>query len=249
MKRFLPITLAILLLSIQGMAQTQPRAETFRTTEEMIDVNSFTSFHMQYLLDEFTDGVVYSSTKGHLRGEELNYNILTDAIQYYDANDKLLSLFANQGIDSVVIGDYVLVPFKGTGFVQVFHAGESPLMLRRSIALKAETLVRGAYGSIERTSATERVNNLFGEEGSGEAFNLDLRLNNASRDEIEVRLRYQQAYYIIINGKPLELSNRRSTVRAFPDHSREVNNFIRQNNIDFDDPQSLAKLAAFLHSL
>jgi hypothetical protein len=249
MKRYLPITMVILLVAVQGMAQTQPRAETFRSTDENIKVDKLTSFNMQYLLDAFTDGVVYSSARGHLRGEELNYNILLDAIQYYGPNGDLLSLFADQPIDSVVIGDYVLIPFQGAGFVQVFDAGDQPLMLRRNIALRTETLVRGAYGSIERTSSTERVNNLFGESSSGEIFNLDLRLSNASRDEIEVRLRYQEAFYIMLNGKPLELSNRRSTVRAFPDHSREVNSFIRQNNIDFDDPQSLAKLAAFLQSL
>ncbi len=244
MRKFLALSFLILGLSFHSYSQTQPRAETVRTTQEKIMVNELASFNMQYLMDAFEQGIIYFSKKGPAKGN-INYNVLMDAIQYYDENDKLLTVPADEPIDSVKLGGHLLVPFQ-KGYVEILCTGNGPLLLHRSIIYKLEKLVRGAYGSVERTSAVDQVSSLLGQGALGR----DFEITNPSRQEMELLLRYQQKYYLPIGkDQQIELSSRRNVARAFPQHRSKVNSFIRKNNIDFDSAESLKHLASFLHAL
>lgn len=239
------ILLSLLFFMISyGFCQTQPRAETIRTTNEEIMVNELASFHMQYLMDEFTQGIIYFSEKGPAEGK-INYNILMDAIQYYDDQGELLTVPADEPLDSVELADHVLIPFD-KGIIEVFHTESGPLLLRRIIIYKLEKLVRGAYGSVERTSAVDQVSSISGRGVLGQ----DFRVTNPSKEEMELLLRYQQKYYFpASDDQYIELSSRRNVQRAFPEHHSKIKSFIRKNKIDFDSTESLKQLASFLHSL
>lgn len=244
MKKHFFLSFLLLGLTYSGFCQTQPRAETIRTTEEKIMVNELSSFHMQYLMDEFTQGMIYFTKKGPAEGK-INYNILMDVIQYYDENGKLLTVPADERIDSVEMAGHLLIPYN-KGLIEVFRTENGPLLLHRTITYKLNKLVRGAYGSVERTSAVDQINTLQGQGPMG----TDFEITNPSRDEMELLLRYQQTYYFPAeNDQYIELSSRRNVARAFPEHSSKVNSFIRKNDIDFDSAESLQQLASFLHSL
>lgn len=248
MKKHLALLLLFWGMILTGFSQTQPKAETIRTSQETIMVNELASFHMQYLMDEFMQGTIYFTEEGPADGK-INYNILLEAIQYYDDNDKLLTVPAEQAIDSVELAGHILVPFN-KGFAEVFHTENGSVVLHRSIRYKVQKIVRGAYGSIERTSAVDQVSSLAGDGAMGSDLRHNLRLANYNNEEMELRLHYQQQFYFpAAEGQFIELSSRKNVERAFPEHRRKIKSFFRKNKIDFDSAESLKQLASFMHSL
>ena len=244
MKTVLCLLIAFMAV-LPGMAQTQPANEIFRSNQEKIMVNELASFNMQYLLDEFTEGSVYFSQRRPVHGK-INYNILLDGIQYYDQNNQLLTMLPDQPVDSVVLGNHVLLPYNKTGFIEVFRSGDATLMLYRSIDVHSEALIRGAYGAINRTSSLQQIKTLMHSDVLGR----DLTIGNTERQEMEITLTYRQNYFFQTpDGQLIELNNRRTLSRAFPGHSSKINQFLRQNSIDFNSKESLLKLVAFLHTL
>ncbi len=244
MKQSILLSLLMLGLSFAAISQTQPKAETILTTQEQIMIDELSSFHMQYLLDAFSEGIIYFTEKEPAEGK-LNYNILLNAIQYYDQKGKVLTMSADEVIDSVELGDHVLVPF-GDGLAEIYHTENGPLVLHRSISYRLEKLVKGAYGSVLRSSYVQRVTSPSGETTLRDAF----RFMNPSKEEMELTLNYQQKFYFPQpQGQHIELSSRRSVSRAFPEHRSQVNSFIKENKIDFDSVKSLKQLASYLHRL
>lgn len=250
MKTFITLFSIILTLGFQANSQTQPKSERFRSSEETIQVEEKTSFNFQYLLDEFSDGEIYYDN-GSVIEAKMNYNILLNAIQFYDSDGNLQSLSYDPSLDSIAMGDHMIKPFEKFGFMEVFHDDESPLLLHRNIRVFSETLVQGAYGSTDRTAKTERVTAIAGiaDAGRGIGFNNDFLVPNREGDLIEVSMTFHQTFYFPYGDEYIELSNRRAVIRAFPDYQKELNGFFKENKIDFDSPDSLKSLTAFLQSL
>lgn len=245
MNNIIILWMLALIMPLSAFSQSQPRSEVIRTDEKEFLLNDKASFNFQYLLDEFIPGTIFLKNKKPVK-TSINYNILMDAIQYYDEDNTLLTIAKDLPVDSVVMGNHLLIPFQEEGFIEMFHTGKGALYLKHTITYHTEVLKKGPYGSIERTSAVDKVNTLHREGLWGK----DVVIHNTPRDDMEIRMRYKQTYFFPADdGILTELSSRKNTTRAFPEHSSEINRFIRKNKIDFDAPQSMIQLAAFLHDL
>lgn len=245
MRKVLHLLLLAFLAPISSLAQTQPDTEVVRSDEQEFQLNEKASFHFQYLMDEFIPGTIFLKNKGPVE-TAINYNILMDAIQYYDQENNLLTMSKELAVDSVRLGPHLLVPVGDEGFMEMYHTGQGPLYLHRRISYYAEVLKKGPYGAIERTSAVDKVNTL----NKSGFWGKDVVITNTPKDDIEVRMRYHQSYlFPAADGTMIELSSRKATSRAFPEHSNEISRFIRKHRIDFQTPEEMAELAGFLHSL
>jgi hypothetical protein len=241
----LSILITLMIIVLSSMAQTQPRSFTFQSTDSPVNVEKETSFHFQFLFDEFQPGTIYYRN-GRTAKIDLNYNILLDAVQY-NQNEKLLSLFANQ-LDSVVISGKKLIPYENNSFAEEIDLEGGRLIVRRSIDISSETIVTGGYGQVIRTSTIRNVESRQLVNALGISHSPTLA--NPNNNLIEVSMRYNELYVLVRpQEEDIDINNRREVSRAFPEHRQKINNFIRQNNTDFRSADSVKELASFILSL
>ncbi len=220
--------------------------ESFISASRQIRVEELASFEMKNLFPGMVEGIVYQG--GRESERMLNYHVLFGL--FYTTDRRATRVYIRpDGIDSIRAGDMVFRFFHGDGYFQVVPAGEEALLLKKhSVDVLSETVTVGAYGSTSRSASAQSVESLV-QPGMGDFVDRTVLLENPAGQELHVTLRRQESFYLLKDGSPVRVNNRRVLLREFPEHRSELRGFIRDHDIDFSDEADMARLAAFIHSL
>ncbi len=202
------------------------------------DLAKKVSYHIQYLFPEFTDGNVYYT--GQPRGAgKMNYNMLLGEMQFIDTDRTVYSLSNVQDVIMVTIDNHKFYPFNDKEFVEeLLTTDKIQLQVRR----KGKTIPRskeGAYGIQTSTSSVTTYNSV----------NLNDQTHQLTVKE-NVMITVDNFYYLVsVNNKRILVKNQKTFTKLFPLNKAQIETYIKEHNIRFDDENDLKNLVEYCSKL
>ncbi|MCF8222386.1 MAG: hypothetical protein K9J25_04505 [Bacteroidales bacterium] len=187
----------------------------------------------QYLFNRFTDGLVVKKS-GEKVVAELNYNIATQEM-IFKQDGQFLALGNLNSIDTVYLNNMVFIPSDNI-FLELAVSGKINLLVQFSgtARVKGEDL---GYGV---SSETSRVTSMSSISNGGALYNLDLP------DNIEIT---RNITYYVRQGEEMErFVNERAFARLFRDKKKKIKNYIKDNNLDFDNYSHVVQVVKWLNA-
>lgn len=175
-----------------------------------------------YLNDEFIEGSVFTKSKTQYAGVPLRYNIFNDEIEFRTDDGQVLALASAEVIEKVEFGDFNLeyIPY---------------MVVKR--------MRRGFFNVLEKGNATlyQRLRVVFE----------DAKQPAAYQDAQPAKfVKRPDEYYIRAGMEPAVPVNKNKDLQsAFPDHKKEIAEFIKKNRVRTNNPESLKELVKYYNSL
>ena len=228
------LVLLMLFCSSWLFAQNQNSQIVESVTNE--DMSSRISTQMRFIFPEFTDGLVFFHTSSFSSGK-LNYNMLVGEMQFLN-NEEVLALNARD-IAAVNINNRQFFPFKGNEFTEELLSTDKFNLRVRRKGNVAPYAKKGAYGT---SSSTSSITSYTSMSGDGRMYDL------AVAEDIIVSVRY---YYYLVgnNGKYIQISNVRTFTRQFPAFRKQIEEYVKENKLRFDNAEDLKHLLEYCSGL
>jgi len=184
----------------------------------------------QYLFPAFTVGTVKTKV-GKPKNIILNYNTVTEKMvfeqkgQYYD-------LIGQESVDTIYLQKKKFIPHENF-FLEVAFEDKIALGIQHRSNLQAPGKPVGYGGTSELASA----NYITGIELSTGYFNLNIPEGYV--------VRYSPFYWVKKDNEWYKFLSAKQFVNIFPEHSADLNQFIKKNKIKFDRPDDLIRLVKY----
>lgn len=186
----------------------------------------------QYLFNRFTDGLVVKKS-GEKVVAELNYNIATQEM-IFKKDGRFLALGNLNTIDTVYLNNMVFIPYDNM-FLEFAVSGKIDLLVQFSGTAR----VKGEDVGYGVSSETSRVTSMTSITNGGALYNLDLP------DNIEIT---RNITYYVRQGEEMErFVNERAFARLFRDKKKKIKNYIKDNNLDFDNYSDVVQVVTWLN--
>ncbi|SHF31608.1 hypothetical protein SAMN05444274_104400 [Mariniphaga anaerophila] len=175
-----------------------------------------------FMNDEFIEGSIYTTSKTQFAGVPLRYNIYNDQIEFKVGENPAQALATPEIVEKIEFGDYLLeyAPF-----------------------LSAKKIARGFFVVLEKGTVTlyARPRVAFEQAKKPEAY----------QDAVPARfLKRPDDYYIRVGKESAVLiANKKGLEDIFPEHKKEVSNFIKKHKVKVNKPETLKELVQFYNSL
>ena len=187
-----------------------------------------------YVFPEFMQGTVLFKG-GAKKIARLNYNALTEEMIYENGESKLALGILNS-IDTVYVGDKVFFPFKNKLVNIVFHSKYEVYAVYRC-SIKDPGKPAG-YGGNSQVSSTTVISTYF---ANGKAYELKL--------PEEFELSPYTEYLLLKDGKLNEFTSMKQLLKIFSGKEDVIKEYIKKNNIKYEDQKSLITLISFAETL
>lgn len=188
-----------------------------------------------YLLDKFEEAEVFFHD-GSRYQETINYNLLSNRFYFIDKTDHSVKAVSNpQDIFMVKVKDRCFYQEKGYA-VEVLPTNP-PLFVQYKVHIRKEA-EKGAYGMPSETSSI-RTYGGFGSHGNRFELNTE---------ELIVGKRYQH-YWLEKNKKRKAFKSFKQFVKLYPEHKAALEQFIKENQLDFDNVEHIKALCIHAESL
>jgi len=194
------------------------------------------SAQIQFLFPEFTDGDVYF--KGNNIKVKLNYNMLLGEMQFIEKN-QVMALANAKDVLMIIIGNRKFYPFNNNEFVEELTSiSKYQLMVKRSGNVIPHSK-KGAYGMETSTSSITSISSIGAD---NRQYNLDVQ------EKVLITVKYY--YYLLgTNGKYILIKNVKTFTKQFPSHRAQIEAFVKERKIKFDNEDDLKSLLEYCSNL
>ena len=188
-----------------------------------------------YEYPQFVTGKVFFRP-GDSSGGRLNYNRLLDQMQFIDFKGDTLNI-ANAGtIKFIRINNDLF--YYDNGYVKLIKDNNVvKLAAKQTLRVSGKNKI-GAYNMASPGSAIDSYSSL----------NIDHRNYNLTPRE-DITLLKKTDYYFGDKYNHFVLANKKNILRMYSKQERAVTAYLKENNVDFSNPDDLEKLFQYLTSL
>lgn len=186
---------------------------------------------VKYLLPVFTEGTASLRSGGsvHMR---FNYNLLLGEMQFLDPKGDTLVIADPATIKKIVI-DSIIFYFDKTYVKEIEKLGLYKLAVReRLVQMPYKT--EGAYGTKTASSSIESFSTIY---ANGKEFKLQLQ-----QDVLFVKT---TDFYLGDAYDHFSKANKKAFSNLFSSKKEALNNYVREEKINFDNEEDLRKLLQF----
>lgn len=186
-----------------------------------------------YLFPEFIQGKVLMK-KGKINEVPMNYNALTEEM-IFENNGVKLALAQLEAIDTVYVGGKKFVPINGKLLDLLYHS-KFELFAEHKCKLNDPGKPAG-YGTSSQLGAASTYSSYF----SGN------RVYEMTLPETVETTPYT-VYYLKKDGNLLKFVSIKFLLKEFTEKSAAAKKFIRENNVSYENWESVIKLVRFLET-
>ena len=191
-----------------------------------------------YYYPQFTYGKVFLKD-GSRAGAKLNYTRLYDQMLFIDPKGDTLALADEKTIKFIVVDKDTL--YFDEGYVRLIaHYGEVKLA-EKQLWVVADVRKIGAHDTPKNTVAITTVSNLA--DPAGRAKSYDFLLNE------DIIIRKETQYFLGDEYNHFVPAGKKKLLLLFPKDQLSIENYLKENKVDFDNKGDLEKLAQFLDQL
>jgi len=210
-------------------------------------LQSFSQQNEQYIFPEFTTGKIFF--KDYAVGESrLNYNMILGAMQFISPEEGKV-LIINDPINTILrieINGRQFFPFKINEFTEKLTNGDITLHVRKKNNRKSVG-ESGPYGASLETASSSQVHSLpepvFIDSAS---IHKQLSDPKSKSDDPSIKRFY---YLRNVKGKFNQISGSKTFEKEYPKHKDAIKEFVKENNIKFNQEDDLKKLIEYCNSL
>lgn len=187
-----------------------------------------------YVFPEFIKGTVLMKS-GTKNTAMLNYNALTDEM-IFDQNGKKLAMAHLPDIDTVYIEGRRFFPMENK-FVELLYQNKYELY----VLYRANIVDPGkpaAYGGTSQTSSTTSYSSIL---SGGQAYELELPQGTETKGSLD--------YWLKKDGKVTIFLNLRQLAKQFDQKSAEFKKYVKENKVNYENPESLIGLVKYMEGL
>jgi hypothetical protein len=188
----------------------------------------------QYLFPEFTVCTI-RSTSGTVSTENGNYNTITGKMAFMKSNT-IYGLAVTRQADTISFGNRHFVPF-GEVFQEVVVNAPITLFIQHESRLIPPGQPVG-YGG---TSKVSKVNTYSHMSTQGGIYSLEI--------PPDFEIKYMPLYRIRRDGEMHSFLGRAQFIKIFPEHKKEISNFIKSHDIKMEDRDDLIRLVKYCNEL
>lgn len=182
-----------------------------------------------YLFPEFQNAVVYFKD-GSQYHEKMNYNLLVDKFFFIDRADNKVKVLSNpQDVQIIKFGNRI---FYTEGDYGIEILPTSPVLYVQYKGNMRKEASKGAYGTAAETSSVRTYGGTNANYGQRYDFDPE-KLILGSRYNI---------YWIEHKGKKKPFKNFKQFLKLYPKQQKELELFIKENNVDFNNVQQISSL-------
>ncbi len=199
-----------------------------------------------FLFSEFQDARVFLI--GRDAQIKMNYNLLIGEMQFVDEKGDTLALRDKGDVVAIYFGKRVF-KYSSVGYTEVIAMGppgNPELAIKRTIK-EAGRKNYGAYGTTSDvsnptniTSSELNTKNITLSDFNTHSMNPD-RKKSGSQD---VTYQRKNFYYLNFSGK-YRIANRSVFSKVFSDKKKEIENYLKQNPVDYNNEEDVIRLFNF----
>jgi len=198
------------------------------------DANTALAGDVQFQYPNFTQGIVFFRD-GTASGARLNYNLLTNEMQFIAPKGDTLALMNEATIKYISIGNDTF--FYDKAYLQLV-SGNPVAKLAKRVTIKVGDIKKeGGYGGVSSTSAITNYNSI---EVDGQAKKLTMQQ--------EITFRKNTAYYIGDVFNHFMPATKKNVVKMFGKKQNEIEQYLKDNKVLLDKEDDLKALITFLNS-
>jgi len=188
----------------------------------------------QYLFPEFTECIIKSKT-GTESTERGNYNTITGKMAFIKDN-VIVGLSIARQADTIIINGRRFVPFG-----EILHEVVVNAPITLFIHHESRLIPPGQPVGYGGTSRVSKVNTYSHMSTQGGIYSLEIP------PDFEVK--YMPVYWIRRDGVMYSFLGRAKFVKIFPEHKKEIGNFIKSQGIKMEDREDLIRLVRYCNEL
>ena len=189
-----------------------------------------------FLFDKYEDAQMLLRAGGELKSK-MNYSIVVNKFYFIDPQDKQVKELANPG-------DILLIKIAGRTFYPESNgAGIEMLPTKPVVYVQYKATARkeapmGAYGTRSETTAVQSYGTIT---SNGQSYKLE-------GEKIIVSNRHH-VYWVEKDDKMKQFRNFKQLAKIYSKHRAEVEKYIEDNKVNFEDVDQIVKLCAYADSL
>ena len=232
-----------------------------------------TAFTQPYFYEEFREGQVFFS-EGNPVKVKLNYSFVLEEMEFLDHqnNNQILTMVRKPNMTHIEIGNDVFVPVDRQGWAVVIQSGPIVLLEKRHFIPRNKT---GAYGVELTTSGAQNISNMelvvdaassagsspvmSAPTGSGQVVttsNVGIGSDaggigggsNPHRTFATDNFKVEPRFYLM-KDRVIYPATRRNFLRLYSSVGRQLEQFIRENRVNFNNEAHLRGLTRYANSL
>jgi len=230
--------LLLLLFILIGYSDLSAQDSTLVTIKAGNRVKEVLKITDIYYYPQFTIGKVFLRD-GSRAAAKMNYTRLYDQMLFIDAKGDTLALADEKTIKFITIDKDTL--YFDEGYVRLIKNYGEVKLAEKQTWVVADIRKMGTYGTPKSTVAITSVSNL--EDASGRAKSYDFLLNE------DIVIRKETQYYFGDKNNHFVRASKKKLMLLFPKDQLSIENYLKENKVDFDNKDDLEKLAQFLVKL
>jgi len=186
---------------------------------------------VRYAFPEFRPGTAFLRN-GSASKMRFNYNILLDEMQFLTNANDTLTIATPEELKCVSIDSSIFYYDKGY-LRQLAKAGEYILAARRGLTVMSDGKESG-YNGYSNTGSITTYNRIV---SGNRAYALEVKRDALFSPFVE--------YYLGDQYNHFERANRKSFLNVFSDKKKDIQHYLRENNVSFNNETDLMKLLEF----
>lgn len=192
-----------------------------------------------YLFDSFKPATV-KMKNGSKASASFNYDGSKREMVYYD-KEQLMVLDGLEQVDTIFIENRKFVPFQQK-FREVVPLTEGELQIDWSMK-RIFLGKKGAFGQVSHSGTVQNIN-----PGYLTGYLSTQHSNEGSNQVYSTVLK--NTYYLVQKSKPRKFNSLKTFMSHFPENQQtQLADFIKNEKVDFNVPEDVAKLAGFAVTL
>jgi len=192
-----------------------------------------------YYYPQFTYGKVFLKD-GSRAGAKLNYTRLYDQMLFIGPKGDTLALADEKTIKFIIVDQDTF--YYDEGYVRIIVDYGDVKLAEKQIWVVADTRKIGTHNKSTSTVAITPLSN-YSDDGIARAKSYDLLINE------DMVIRKETQYYFGDQNNHFVRAGKKKLLLLFPKEQLNLENYLKENKVNFDKKDDLKKLAQFLGQL
>jgi len=229
------LLLLFILIGYSGLWAQDSTLVTIKAGNRVKDVLSTSEI---YYYPQFTNGKVFLRD-GSRAGAKMNYTRLYDQMLFIDPRGDTLALADEKTIKFIIVDKDTL--YYDEGYVRLIANYGAVKLAEKQIWVVADVRKIGTHDTPKNTVAITSLSNYS--DATGRAKSYDFLINE------DIIIRKETQYYFGDENNHFARSGKKKLMLLFPKDQLSLENYLKENKVDFDKKNDIEKLAQFIGQL
>lgn len=224
------LSLLVILIGYTNLLAQDSTLVTIKAGDKVNDVLAATDI---YHYPQFTKAEIFfkSGTKATAK---MNYTRLFDQMLFIDAKGDTLALANEKTIKFIAVDKDTF--YYDEGYIRVIADNDFAKLAEKQVWVVADIRKTGTHNTASSASVTTVKTFRHGN---------DVARNNLTLNE-DLVLRKEIHYYIGDEYNHFVLAGKKRLLQLFPKEQRRIENYLKENKVDFNKKDDLEKLSQFI---